>query len=96
MDQMQTKYGPKGFQVVAVNVDKRREDALRFLQNRTPAITIAWDPFGTTPRAYEVKAMPTSLIIGRDGRVLHVHKGFRAQDTEVLERRVQQAVQAQD
>ena len=34
MEHMQGKYADKGLTVVAVNLDKRREDALKFLQNR--------------------------------------------------------------
>ena len=29
--------------------------------------------------------MPTSFLIGRDGIIRKVHKGFRAGDTELLE-----------
>ncbi len=96
MEQLQGKFAQQGLRVVAVNVDKRREDALKFLQNREPQITVVWDAQGITPKAYAVKAMPTSVLISRDGKVLAVHRGFRPEDTAALERQVQLALQTKD
>ncbi|MFZ2649482.1 MAG: DUF3570 domain-containing protein [Burkholderiaceae bacterium] len=40
---------------------------------------------GDTPRAYGVKGMPTSVLIGADGVVLQQHAGFRDDDKAALE-----------
>jgi peroxiredoxin len=96
MEQVQGRFSQKGLRVVAVNVDKRREDALKFLKNREPQITVVWDAQGITPKAYAVKAMPTSVLIGRDGKVIAVHRGFRPEDIAALERQVQLALQTEE
>jgi hypothetical protein len=36
--------------------------------------------------------MPTSLLIGRDGRVQLIHAGFRPSDTAALEAAITQAL----
>lgn len=92
MSQLQRKYGPQGFAVVAVNVDARLSDAEEFLRTAAPEFTIAFDSKGQTPRQYQVKGMPYSVLIDRDGRILGQHAGFRTGETAALETHIQQAL----
>ena len=92
MDQMQAKYGPLGLQVVAINVDAKRADAEKFLAASPVRFAVAFDPAGDTPKAYGIKAMPSSFLIGPDGRVLHSHAGFRESDKADLEQRIRAAL----
>lgn len=94
MGTLQQRHGGSGLQVVAINVDARVEDARRFLAAVPAAFTVALDAAGTTPRAYAIRAMPTSVLVGRDGTVLHVHAGFRDADVGDLETRVRAALAA--
>jgi cytochrome c biogenesis protein CcmG, thiol:disulfide interchange protein DsbE len=88
MTEMQKKYGPAGFTVVAVNVDKKRPDAERFLQSTPAAFTVVYDPAGTTPTAWNVKAMPTSYVIDAKGSVAMVESGFKDENVPELESRI--------
>jgi thiol-disulfide isomerase/thioredoxin len=85
MNQMQAKYGPRGLQVIAVNVDAKRADADTFLAQVPAKFGVAFDSAGDTPRLYAIKGMPTSVLIGVDGIVLHQHAGFRDDDKAGLE-----------
>lgn len=76
MNDLQAKYGPQGFKVIAVNVDTNAEEWKKFLEKVPARFDIALDPQGTVASQYKVKAMPTSLIIGSDGKVLVEHQGF--------------------
>jgi thiol-disulfide isomerase/thioredoxin/cytochrome c553 len=92
MNEMQARYGGQGLQVVGINVDAKTDDARNFL-NATPAsFVIAFDPSGTAPRNYGVKGMPSSVLIGPDGKVLYEHSGFRPADRTVLEARIKSAL----
>jgi peroxiredoxin len=93
MNEMQSKYKSKGFQVIAVNVDGRTEDAKKFLTQTPANFTVAFDSKGVNPKAYGVKGMPTSYLIGRDGRVLYQHQGFRESDRAELEKKIQNALE---
>jgi thiol-disulfide isomerase/thioredoxin len=88
MNEMQSKHGPAGLQVVGVNVDKRQADADRFLADNPANFLIGFDPQGDTPRRYAIKGMPTSLLIGPDGKVLSSHSGFRDEERAELEARI--------
>lgn len=94
MNELQARHQAQGLRVVAVNVDARRADADRFLAAQPARFTVAFDPTGDTPRRWEVKAMPSSALVGRDGRLLWLHKGFREDDKAELNARVAAALQA--
>ena len=85
MNDMQARYGARGLQVLAVNVDAKRAAADTFLAQVPARFAIAFDSAGDTPRRYGVKAMPTSVLVGADGTVLQQHAGFRDDDRAALE-----------
>lgn len=89
MAALQQKYGGQGLQVVAVNLDAKREDANTFLNSVPAGFTVAFDGAGTTARQYGIKGMPSSALIGRNGRVLWLHTGFNDADKAALEAQVQ-------
>ncbi|MGV7210116.1 choice-of-anchor D domain-containing protein [Oxalobacteraceae bacterium A2-2] len=92
MNEMQARYGGQGLQIVGINVDAKAEDARNFLATVPARFAIAFDPAGSAPRAYGVKGMPSSVLIGPDGKVLYEHSGFRAADRETLEARIKAAL----
>jgi thiol-disulfide isomerase/thioredoxin len=81
-----------GFVVVAINLDKSREPADAFLHQFTPSFIVAFDPAGKTAEAYDVATMPSSYLVGRDGRVVYRHAGFDARDTETLEKKIKETI----
>lgn len=93
MSAMQAKYGTKGLQVLAINVDTKREDARKFLLSSPAAFELAYDAQGLTPRLYGVKTMPSSYVIDRAGKVLAVHRGFAPEDSAALEQSVRLALE---
>jgi cytochrome c biogenesis protein CcmG/thiol:disulfide interchange protein DsbE len=95
MNEMQARYGAQGLRVVAINVDQKADDAQAFLRKTPAQFDLAFDPTGQTPKAYAIKAMPTSVLIGPDGKVLSVHSGFKDQDRNVLEQQIRQALRLQ-
>ena len=88
MNAMQQKYGAQGFTVIGVNVDKRRGDADRFLAQVPAQFTTVFDASGTTPTTYDVKAMPSSVLIDAAGNVALVEEGFRDERRDALEARI--------
>jgi thiol-disulfide isomerase/thioredoxin len=92
MNELQKRYGPQGLQVVAVNVDANRNDARRFLAEVPARFSVAFDARADTPRRYDIKGMPTSVLIAPDGQVLYVHSGFRDEERAALESRITQAL----
>ncbi len=94
MNAMQEKYASKGLQIIGVNVDAKSDDARKFLAETPARFTVAFDSKGTTPTKYGVKGMPTSFLVGRDGKVIFVHQGFKEADREQLEKQIKTALEA--
>ncbi|MEK8046609.1 TlpA family protein disulfide reductase [Ideonella margarita] len=92
MNDVQARLGPRGLQVLGVNLDARSADADKFLAETPARFQVAFDPKGDTPKRYGVKGMPTSVLIGPDGRVLLTHSGFRPDDKAELEARITDAL----
>jgi cytochrome c biogenesis protein CcmG, thiol:disulfide interchange protein DsbE len=94
MSEMQARYGSRGFQVIAINLDKKREDADRFLAETPAGFKVAFDGKGDSARQFAIKGMPSSVLIGPDGRLMAVHNGFRDEDRKDLEARIAAALAA--
>lgn len=96
MNDMQAKYASKGLQVLGINVDQRSEDAKAFLAQTPARFDVAFDAPGKTPKTYAIKGMPTSFLIGPDGKVLLMHSGFKDDSRAELEHHIKAALQLKD
>lgn len=76
MEHLTNTYGDKGLVVIADNLDHSRASARAFLRTAHVDFPIIFDPKGVLATRYKVKDMPTSVLIGRDGKVRFVHQGF--------------------
>jgi len=85
MNEMQGKYGAQGLQIIGVNLDAKRADADQFLAQVPAKFSVGFDAKGDSARQFGVKGMPTSVLIGPDGKVLAIHQGFKDEDRKALE-----------
>jgi len=76
MSQIQTDLGKDGLVVIAVNVDKEKARADDFLKRSLAQFKIVFDPQGALASSYDIKGMPTTILIGRDGKIRYMHTGF--------------------
>jgi thiol-disulfide isomerase/thioredoxin len=88
MNAMAQKYGAQGLKVVAINVDKKRSDADRFLAQVPAQFTTVFDPAGAVPAAYDVKGMPSAYLVDATGNVVLVEEGFRSETADAMEARI--------
>ena len=70
------KQGKGNIQVVAVNVESRQRflQASRVLGNLL--LTLANDSDHRSQSEYGVKGIPQMVIIGKDGRIIAIHRGY--------------------
>jgi thiol-disulfide isomerase/thioredoxin len=92
MDSLQHSLGAAGLVIIAVNVDQNHDEAQKFLANYSPSFRVAYDPNGNLAEHYGVRGMPTSVLIGRDGKTVLVHQGFRLTERDSLEQSVRAAL----
>jgi cytochrome c biogenesis protein CcmG/thiol:disulfide interchange protein DsbE len=92
MNEMTRKYGPIGLSIVAINVDKKREDAEKFLKFAPAEFTVVYDPAGKSPATWQVKAMPSSYLVDASGKVVLVETGFKDERKGEVEERIRAAL----
>jgi cytochrome c biogenesis protein CcmG, thiol:disulfide interchange protein DsbE len=94
MNRLQGELGRDGLVVIAVNVDRERADADRFLHEHPAQFRIVYDPDGRLPEKFGVRGMPTSFLIDRSGHVQARHEGFLVRDRDALTQQVRALVLA--
>lgn len=72
LNRLQEALGDQGVQVMPISIDRGGMNAVVPFYNRLglTALPIYLDPFGRVPGAFEAIGLPTTVIIGRDGRWL--------------------------
>jgi len=81
MEELHKKYGTKGLVILAVNVDEQAAAMKDFLKDHPATFTILHDATKKLVGTVNIASMPTSLMIGADGKVVSIHKGFHGKDT---------------
>jgi peroxiredoxin len=71
------KYRSSGFQLLGVNVDEDPRAAANLAQKLGLKFPILLDTEKGVSRLYDVSTMPSTVLIDRDGKVRHVHRGYR-------------------
>lgn len=93
IDAMQQELASQGFEVLAINLDENKADALRFLKRNPVSFQTLHDPKETTPKRYDLKGMPSSYLIDREGNVIKIHTGFKRSDMPNIRKAVLSALQ---
>jgi peroxiredoxin len=70
------KYAGRGFQVISVGVDTESAKSEAFARKVGIDYPVILDPKGDILGKFDVKSMPTTYIIGKDGTIKHKQVGF--------------------
>ncbi|MEO0972890.1 MAG: TlpA disulfide reductase family protein [Pseudomonadota bacterium] len=80
LEALYQRYNPLGFELLGVNVEQDVDDAKRWLADTTVSFPVLLDPTNKLSEIYQVKAMPSTVLVDRDGNVRHLHKGYKPGD----------------
>ena len=81
---LQRELQGRRFEIIAISVDERVDDALRFLDRHDVNYDNLSDPEGVTAKAYSLLGMPSSFVIDPEGRVTMTHTGFKPGDIRAI------------
>jgi peroxiredoxin len=76
LEVLHRKYAANGFTVLGVSVDRSESALLRFLHEHPVSFPVMMDKKGDVAEAYRFSGLPTSFLVGRDGIVKYIHKGY--------------------
>lgn len=68
-------YAGKDVVILAISLDEERKAYDAFLKKNSLPFAVARDPKGKLAETVGVQEMPTSFVIGKDGKVASVHSG---------------------
>lgn len=69
-------FAEKGVVFYAVNQQEELEQVQEFLEEKELAVPVALDVEGNVGNDYSIEGLPTSILIGKDGKVQVVHVGL--------------------
>jgi thiol-disulfide isomerase/thioredoxin len=81
LKQLHTTYANRGFLVLAVSVDEKKAAMNTFLKKQTPEFPVMRDAKGKLSEAIGLDTVPTSFLVGRDGKVRAIHQGFDGENS---------------
>lgn len=77
LDELQQRYSKAGFTVLGVNVEQDSGQAVQLLQGMNLSFPILFDPKSVVSKLYDVRAMPSTVMIDRDGNMRYLHRGYK-------------------
>jgi peroxiredoxin len=83
LQQIHTKYEPLGFTMLGVNVEPDSVAAQNWLKGMPVTFPILFDRKSEVSSSFGVEAMPSTVLIDREGHVRHVHRGYKPGDEAI-------------
>ena len=80
LEQIHAKYEPLGFTLLGVNVEPDSAAATAWLKGVPVTFPILFDTKNAVAEQFGVMGMPSSVFVDREGRVRHVHRGYKPGD----------------
>lgn len=80
LDRIHQRYEDTGFAVLGVNVEGEIAPAQKIVDMTNVTFPILIDEGQAVSELYELEAMPSTLVIDRNGVVRYVHLGYKAGD----------------
>jgi peroxiredoxin len=87
-EELYQEYQDMGVEILAVNVDDEAEKANVLLQDIEVSFPVLFDTSGEVSKLYDVNAMPTTVLVDRDGNVRLLHPGYRKGDEKKYEKAI--------
>ena len=92
LNALHKKYQPLGFTVLGINVEEQTDKARGFLSNYPVDFPILLDKENKVSKQYKVIAMPTTVVVDRDGNMRYLHEGYKPGDEKKYRQMVKKLV----
>jgi thiol-disulfide isomerase/thioredoxin len=92
LNALHKKYAPLGFTVLGVNVEENLDGAMSFLKNVPVDFPILLDNTNKVSKQYKVIAMPTTVVVDRDGNIRYLHEGYKSGDEKKYRQMIKKLV----
>jgi peroxiredoxin len=94
LQKIHERYEPLGFTVLGVNVDEKEDKARRIIERLNVDFPLLLDTGQSVSKAYDVNAMPFTVLVDRDGKVGYIHRGYKPGDENQYVNRLRQLLRS--
>jgi len=94
LEAIQQVGGKDKIQVVAINIEERQQFAKLARALTSLALTLTHDSRKQSAEAFGVHGIPHLVIIGRDGKVINVHRGYSEEGIDAVVAEINAALTA--
>ncbi len=77
LNKLYDKYRDSGFVLLGVNIDDNASKATDLATKLGLRFPVLLDTDKTVSRLYDMGSMPATVLIDREGKVRHLHRGYR-------------------
>jgi peroxiredoxin len=88
LDELYSQYHPLGFTILGVNVEEDSTKARQMLKDNPVTFPVVFDNKSTVSKLYDVVAMPSTVLVDRDGNVRYLHQGYKPGYEEAYQQQV--------
>jgi thiol-disulfide isomerase/thioredoxin len=88
LDALYQRYKSLGFTILGVNVEENPAQARAMLNDIPVTFPVLFDSESTVSRLYAVDAMPSTVLVDRDGNIRYLHRGYRSGTGEDYQQQV--------
>jgi len=90
LNRLYEKYRASGFVMLGVNVDEDVRKAAEVAGKLGVTFPVLLDTDKAVSRLYDLSTMPSTVLIDRDGKVRHVHRGYQTGVEENYDRQIRE------
>ena len=80
LDRLHHRYEDTGFAVLGVNVEGEVEPAQKIVDKTKVTFPVLIDEQQKVSEMYSLEAMPSTVVVDRDGVVRYIHRGYKPGD----------------
>jgi peroxiredoxin len=77
LEALYQRYAPLGFTMLGVNTDEDSSSAENMLAENPVSFPILYDSSNEVTRLYNVVAMPSTVLVDREGNIRYLHAGYQ-------------------
>lgn len=77
LEKIHLRYESLGFTVLGINIENKHDDVKKYLADIKVSFPVLYDTTNKVSELYSISAMPTTIIIDRDGNMRFMHKGYK-------------------
>jgi peroxiredoxin len=92
LNRLHDKYKAGGFMVLGVNIDDDPRHGAATAARWGLRFPVLLDASKAVTKTYDLGAMPSTVLVDRDGRIRHLHRGYREGLEAEYERQIRELV----